>query len=42
MEAAVYEKTLKSSEVIDKKLAELVDALGRISELWRGCVCSDL
>ena len=32
VEAAVYERTVKSSEAIDKKLAELVEALGRISE----------
>lgn len=32
MEAALYEKTVKSSECIDHKLTELVEALGRISK----------
>ena len=32
VEAALYQKTVKNSEVIDRKLRELVDALGRISE----------
>ena len=31
VEAALYEKTVKNSELIDGKLRELVDALGRIS-----------
>lgn len=32
IEAALYEKTVKNSKLIDSKLRELVDALGRISE----------
>lgn len=32
LETALYERTVKNSEVIDSKLRELVDALGRISE----------
>lgn len=34
IEAAVYENTLKSGKVIDKKLTELFEALGRISKLF--------
>ncbi|CAI8050151.1 hypothetical protein GBAR_LOCUS27581, partial [Geodia barretti] len=33
IEAAVYDKTVKSSKVIDDKLTELFEALGRIRKL---------
>lgn len=32
VETALYQKTVRNSEVIDTKLRELVDAIGRIRE----------
>ena len=37
IEAAVYNKTLKSSRAIDTKLTELFEALGRISKILHSC-----